>query len=111
MRDHFDADLRIGTAVHLGRAVVGELGYYRQRQFNATGVVLNVGARLEELNKEYGSDILISDVVRELCADQVEVGRDFKLTLRGRAEPIRAWEVLGGRASDAESERRLALRP
>ncbi len=103
VRDHFDADLRIGTAVHLGLAVVGDLGYYRQRQFNATGAVLNVAARLEELNKEYGTDILISDVVRELCADQVEVGRDFELTLRGRAEPIRAWEVLGGRASDAES--------
>lgn len=95
VRDAFGTDLSIGIAVHRGPAVVGEMGYFRSRQFNAVGDVLNVASRLEDLNKECRTDILISEVVAEECADLARFGRAFELTIRGRAAPVKAMEVLG----------------
>ena len=94
-RDHFNADLQIGIAIHTGQAVIGDMGYFRNRQFNAVGDVLNVASRLEDLNKDFDTDILISREAAEPCLDMIEVGRAFDLNVRGRASPVQALEILG----------------
>ena len=57
VQNTFNTDLSVGIAVHSGPAIVGQLGYFRNRQFNAIGDVLNVTSRLENLNKECGTDL------------------------------------------------------
>ena len=71
------------------------MGYFRSRRFNAIGDVLNVASRLEELNKECGTDVLVSERIAEDCGDLVRFGRDFELQIRGRSSPVRALEVIG----------------
>jgi adenylate cyclase len=92
---HFRGELRVGVAAHAGRAVVGALGYFRNRQLNAVGDALNVVARLESLNSELGTAVLFSAEVLDACRDFVEVGRQFELPVRGRAGAVTAYEVLG----------------
>lgn len=99
VRNNFAADLGIGFAVHHGPAVVGNLGYFRDRHLNAVGDVMNVASRIEGLNKECQTDILISEVVANECGDLVELGRSFELPVRGRSASIRAHEVIGRCAS------------
>ena len=94
VRDHHGAALAIGSAIHAGRAVVGELGYFRERHLNAVGDVLNVAARLEDLNRDLDSDILVSEAVAEACAGLAPLGRSFAVKVRGRTRPLTAFEVL-----------------
>jgi len=97
VQDHFNASLRTGIAVHAGRAVVGRLGYFRARHLGAVGDVLNLAARLEDLNKDLQTDILVTEPVAEATRDLAELGRSFAMKVRGRSTPVTAYEVLGGR--------------
>jgi len=90
---HFRGELRVGVAAHAGRAVVGALGYFRNRQLNAVGDALNVVARLEALNSQLGTDLLFSAEVLDACRDLVDVGRRFELPVRGREGAVTAFEV------------------
>ncbi len=82
---------RIG--VHAGPAIVGNFGGGRFFDYTAYGDTINTAARLEEANKHLGTRICVSAAV----AGQAE---DFRgrpvgdLLLRGRGEPLRAFEPL-----------------
>jgi adenylate cyclase len=93
--DHFQAELSVGQAVHVGRAVVGDMGYFRERHLNAVGDVLNVVARLEDHNRDSGTDVLVSAAAAKACDDAFRFGASFELALRGRDAPISARELLG----------------
>jgi adenylate cyclase len=83
---------RIG--VHQGAAIVGNFGGSRFFDYTAYGDTINVAARLEAANKQLGTRILISESV----AGQVPGFRGRPvgdLVLRGRTEPLRAYEPLG----------------
>ena len=94
VRDHFGWTLGVGMAVHTGRAVVGQLGYFRDRHLNAIGDALNLVSRLEDLNRELDTSILLTQEVVDACPELPELGRRFSLKVRGRSTPVTAWEVL-----------------
>jgi adenylate cyclase len=50
--------------LHVGDAVVGNLGSAERMEYTVLGSSVNLAARLEGLNKEYGTTILVSDAVR-----------------------------------------------
>jgi class 3 adenylate cyclase len=82
---------RVG--VHAGEALVGNFGGGRLFDYTAYGDTVNIAARLEAANKILGTRICISGAV----ADAVEKfqGRPVgDLVLRGRSEPLRAYEPL-----------------
>jgi adenylate cyclase len=82
---------RIG--VHAGPAIVGNFGGSRFFEYTAYGDTINVAARLESANKHLGTSICVSGNV----ATRAEgfVGRPIgDLLLKGRSEPIRAFEPL-----------------
>ena len=82
---------RIG--VHAGPAIVGNFGGSRFFEYTAYGDTINVAARLESANKQLGTSICVSGDV----AARAEgfVGRPIgDLLLKGRSEPIRAFEPL-----------------
>jgi adenylate cyclase len=83
---------RIG--VHAGPAIVGNFGGGRFFDYTAYGDTINIAARLEVANKQLGTRICVSATL----ADKVKEfrGRPIgDLILRGRTEPLRAFEPLG----------------
>jgi adenylate cyclase len=94
VRDHFGETLSVGMAVHAGRVVVGQLGYFRDRHLNAIGDALNLVSRLEDLNPELNTGILLTQDVVDACPEIPQLGRRFSLNVRGRSAPVTAWEVL-----------------
>ncbi|GAB3324825.1 adenylate/guanylate cyclase domain-containing protein [Larkinella ripae] len=57
----------VGIGVHVGDAVIGNIGTETRQQFSITGNVVILAARIEQLNKQYGTNMLVSqDVINEL---------------------------------------------
>jgi class 3 adenylate cyclase len=82
---------RIGA--HLGTAILGRFGVARMFEVKAFGDAINIAARLEEANKHFGTRILVSENLA--CNAKAFCGRPVgDLILRGKSEPIRAFEPL-----------------
>ena len=82
---------RIG--VHAGSAIVGNFGGARFFDYTAYGDTINIAARLEAANKQLGIRICASAVLAKMATDFH--GRPVgDLMLRGRSEPLRAFEPL-----------------
>jgi adenylate cyclase len=82
---------RIG--VHAGPAIVGNFGGGRLFDYTAYGDTINAAARLEAVNKQLGTRICVSAAAAERVPGFL--GRPVgDLRLRGRSEPLRAYEPL-----------------
>ena len=82
---------RIG--VHSGEVVVGNFGGKTLFDYRALGDPINTAARLESVNKHLGTQVCVSQAIVDGCpgAPVRVVGR---LVLKGRSQPLRAYEPL-----------------
>jgi len=80
---------RIGIGVHAGEAVSGNIGSEQRKQYSITGNVVILAARIEQLNKIYDSQLLVSaEVLKtggDLAHNAVPIG---PVQVKGRDEPI-----------------------
>lgn len=53
-------ETRIGIGLHTGKVVMGNIGNEMRKQFSISGTTVIIAARLEELNKQYGTQFLVS---------------------------------------------------
>jgi adenylate cyclase len=93
-KEHFDFEFRSGIGIDFGRAVVGQVGYYRSTSLSAIGDVVNTASRVQTLTKEAGAGLLVTEAVRDRLQQHFRIGREFSLDLRGKAGLHNVYEVL-----------------
>ena len=75
--------------------IVGNLGSRDRLAYTAVGDPVNVASRLEGLSKEYGVHIVIGEATRQAAGDLFEYRFLDLVAVKGRAEPVRVYELLG----------------
>lgn len=86
--------LDIGIGINSGDMIAGNIGSDTIMSYTVIGDAVNLGARLESLNKEYGTRILISEATRGRLTQPVATRLIGEVTVKGRVQPVTVHEVM-----------------
>jgi len=106
--------LRIRIGLNAANVLLGNVGSTQRFSYTAIGDGVNVAARLEELNKTFGTTICISDSVFDAVATEVVARPLRRVQVKGRKQEFMVYELLGLAGSDdleletRSSDRRLS---
>lgn len=95
----------IGVGVNTGEAVVGNMGAELKLNYTAIGDTVNLAARLESMNKAYGTGILVSKAVRDAAGEDFLFREIDTVRIRGREATITFHELVGWAKREPEKER------
>jgi adenylate cyclase len=85
---------KIGLGIHTGEVVTGNIGTNERQQYSITGSTVIMAARIEQLNKQFGSQLLVSeDVMRSINSLATPATRLDAVALKGWHEPVPVYQL------------------
>ncbi len=95
-REEGHEEFEIGIGITTGPAIVGNLGSEQIFDYTAIGDTINLGSRLESLNKEYdaANHIIISEDTYEKVKDLVEARYLDEAKVKGKGESVKIYELI-----------------
>jgi adenylate cyclase len=86
--------LDIGIGVNSGDMIAGNIGSSAIMSYTVIGDNVNLGARLESLNKDYKTRIIISEATRARLAKSYELRPLGDVVVKGKTRPVAIFEVV-----------------
>lgn len=85
---------RTGVGVHTGVALVGNVGSADKMDYTALGDTVNFASRLESLNKEHKTQLLMSEATQRMLEGAIETACLGEVQVRGKSAPMRIYTVM-----------------
>jgi adenylate cyclase len=94
--------LDIGIGLNTGVASVGNMGSALRYGYTALGDTVNLSSRLEGLNKDYGTHILVNETTYSAAKDDGFLFRELDLIrVKGKLQPVTIYELIGHAAENS----------
>ena len=105
MQRHIEDDLRVRQArgqaflglslgLHSGQGMAGNVGYRERFNYTIMGDTVNLAHRLQELNRYYGTHLIVSDASRLLAGAGFSLRELDQVQVRGRTTPVTIFELV-----------------
>ncbi|MBW1799112.1 MAG: adenylate/guanylate cyclase domain-containing protein [Deltaproteobacteria bacterium] len=93
-RERMGKDMLMRIGINTGPAVVGNMGSHTRFDYTMMGDAVNLAARLEGINKAFGTFTLISQSTRDIIGNEFSVRETARVAVMGRKEPVTIYEPM-----------------
>jgi adenylate cyclase len=113
LNDHFSSEqlsphpLATRIGINTGEMVVGNMGTANRMDYTIMGHSVNLAARLEGVNKQYGTWILASELTYREVEDKFAARKLDRVRVVGVSEPVRLFEIIDESSQLADEQRQL----
>jgi len=88
--------------LHRDTALVGHFGAPDRMNYTAIGDGVNLASRLEGLNKQYGTSIIVSETIAESAREHFEFRLLDLVAVKGKNQAVRIYELVGNKGESGE---------
>jgi adenylate cyclase len=95
MKERGLPEMRARIGINSGVATVGNMGAKHQVGYTVIGDEVNLASRLEGVNKEFGTEIIVSEAARLPAGDRIDVRELALIKVKGKKVPVKIFELIG----------------